>query len=422
MLDLLAQDINTITFQDVVDFCNQQIVESTELDYKQIIPRDLTKHFAAMSNRFGGLIIVGVEEDQQTGLPSMYEGLVNDGKLTDRVHQFANNVRPLPSYHVRTTEEVGGKAFLLIRISEGDAPPYTPKNDPTVYLRTGNITTPLERADVDIVRDLYAKRANAEAERRDNVARAEARLLVRLEQAEEERIRANTASVASEDENTEEPVLPGKLRFLASYLQPFYPHHELTKPRVIFAKLNNLRVTHGDSGRYFPSLQMQPIARGIFSFEWRRQNQAFSCDQIYANGLFMHSESLARPWTGDDILLVDLARNLYTTLLFGRGLYSEVGYSGLTRGALVLERASGARVMPIWPSSRREGFFDSDLPRAIDDEYVWPIEADTHQLSDDDWVRTYFYERMREICWDLGVEDIARATMDEYIKKSAFNR
>jgi len=424
-LDLLAQDINTITFQDVVEFCDQQIVESTELDYKQILPRDLTKHFAAMSNRFGGLIIGGVEEDPQTGLPSKYEGLVNDGKLIDRVHQFANNVRPLPSYHVRTTEEVGGKVFLLIRISEGGAPPYTPKNDPTVYLRTGNITTPLERADVDIVRDLYAKRASAAAERRDNVARADARLRVRLEQAGEgQRPAAPAREGAAVTAMPEpEPLLPEKLRFLTSYLQPFYPRHELTQPRAIFAKLNYLRVMY-QSSRIFPSMQMQPITRGMFSFERRRQNLAFSCDQIYANGLFMHSESLARPWSdrGDDIFLAHIARNFYMTLLFGCGLYNEVGYSGLTRGALVLERASGATVQPIRPKGWRGIVFDSDLPKAIDDTYSWPIEADTHQLSDDDWVHTYFYERMREICWDLGVEDVARATMDEYIRESAFNR
>jgi predicted HTH transcriptional regulator len=137
-MDLLAQDFNTITFQDVVDFCDQKIVEGTELDYKQVIPRDLAKHFAAMSNRYGGLIIIGVEEDPRTGMPSKYEGLVNDGKLIDRIHQFANNVRPLPSYHVRTTSEVNGKVFLLVRISEGGAPPYTPKNDPTVATATAN--------------------------------------------------------------------------------------------------------------------------------------------------------------------------------------------------------------------------------------------------------------------------------------------
>jgi hypothetical protein len=57
-MDLFAQDFESITFRDVVDFCDQRIVENTELDYKQELPRDLSKHFAAMSNRYGGLIIV----------------------------------------------------------------------------------------------------------------------------------------------------------------------------------------------------------------------------------------------------------------------------------------------------------------------------------------------------------------------------
>lgn len=90
------------------------------------------------------------------------------------MHQFANNVRPLPTYAVRATDEVNGKVFLLIRINEGGAPPYRPMNDPTVYLWTGNITTrvSLESADAEVVRELYAKRANAEGVREANVARA----------------------------------------------------------------------------------------------------------------------------------------------------------------------------------------------------------------------------------------------------------
>jgi len=417
-VDLLAQDINTIRFQDVVDFCDEQIVENTELDYKQIIPRGIAKHFAAMSNRFGGLIIIGVDEDDQTGLPSKYEGLVNEDKLIDQVHQHANNVRPLPSYDVCTTDEVGGKIFLLIRISEGGAPPYTLKNDPTIYLRTGNITTPLERADVDIVRDLYAKRANAETARRDNVARAEARLLVRLERAADEQRTAARAEEEAADSATQEAPspTPEQLRFLTSYMQPFYPHQELTQPRAIFDRLNNLRVAHNGSGRYFPSMQMQPIARGMFAFEWIRQHLAFACDQIYANGLFMHSESLARPLAnrGDELYISDIARNLYTTLLFGRVLFREVGYIGLARGALVLQRTSGAKVIPI---SQRP-IFDSDFSRVLDDTYSWAIEADTHQLGDDDWLHTYFYEQTREICWDLGVEDVARAIMEGYLREA----
>jgi hypothetical protein len=45
VMGLLAQDFGTITFQDVVGFCDQKIVENVELDYMQVIPSGLAKHF-----------------------------------------------------------------------------------------------------------------------------------------------------------------------------------------------------------------------------------------------------------------------------------------------------------------------------------------------------------------------------------------
>ncbi len=106
--NLLTQPAEHITHQDVMDFCDQQVGETTDLDYKREIPRDLAKHIAAMSNRYGGLIIIGVEEDPGTGLPSQCDGVPNDGKLVERANQFAANVRPLPSCVIRTTDEVNG--------------------------------------------------------------------------------------------------------------------------------------------------------------------------------------------------------------------------------------------------------------------------------------------------------------------------
>jgi hypothetical protein len=38
-MDLLVQEFGTITFQDVLDFCDQQIVENAELDYKRVLQR-----------------------------------------------------------------------------------------------------------------------------------------------------------------------------------------------------------------------------------------------------------------------------------------------------------------------------------------------------------------------------------------------
>jgi hypothetical protein len=417
-MDLLTQEFVTITFKDVVDFCDQQIVENTELDYKRVIPKDLTKHFSAMSNRYGGLIIIGVEEDSNTGLPVRHEGIANDGKQIDRVHQFANNVRPLPTYNVRMTDEVNGKVFLLIRISEGGAPPYTSINDPTVYLRTGNITTPLGRADTAIVRDLYAKRDNAQRIRDNNVDRAKSVLFSMLELRDLDRpVPVLHSEGPDGDKRFLLHTLDDAFRMLAAYLQPFYPYHELAQPREIHAALADLRVTNQrDPGRYFPSdYDIRPMARGLNAFLWKGSGDvSFVSDQVYANGFFYHSENSGvamRGERGHRIDLSDIARVVYTTLLFGRKLYNRFGYSGLANGAIELTGARGRPVSVILSA----GQYQMDYPLAIDGAYRWPINVDTHQLGDDNWIRDYLSRTMREIYWDLGVMDVADSAFEDFL-------
>lgn len=50
-MDLLAKPVGEITYQYVVDFCIGQAPESTVLDCKQRMPRDLAKHVAGARGR-----------------------------------------------------------------------------------------------------------------------------------------------------------------------------------------------------------------------------------------------------------------------------------------------------------------------------------------------------------------------------------
>jgi Putative DNA-binding domain len=417
-MDLLAQDFGTITFQDVVDFCDQKIVENAELDYKQVLPKDLTKHFAAMSNRYGGLIIVGVGEDSNTGKPSKYDGITDDGKQIDRVHQFANNVRPLPTYAVRTTDAVNGKVFLLVRINEGGAPPYRPMSDPTIYLRTGNVTTrvSLEPADAEVVRELYAKRANAEVVRQANVARARTTLLSLLQQQDAKRAqpalhRFGTAQFTLTD-------LDDDFRLLSAYLQPFYPERELALPRKIDGVLNDVRVYDRGHHWQLPVLNTRPMARGLYAFEWFGDDDSFVADQVYANGFFQHSERFGKIKGSDaeTIDLNDIARTLIMTLLFGRKLYNRFGYSGVVQGAL---RLTGVRGLPVTVISKEMEYY-ARSPEGLSAAYTWPIEANTHELSDDDWLRRYFRDTMREIYWDVGFTNANERAFDNYLDGMKF--
>src|SRR5918998_3340839 len=196
-MKILNTPIHELTFNDVVAFCAQKHVEGIQIDYKQgIPPKGLAKQFAAFSNTRGGVIIVGVEEDSKTGVPLKWEGIQNQGKLIDRVHQFAANVEPIPDYDVRVTNESNGKVFLLIRIFEGDSTPYYVQNDFNDYVRTGNITNLIDIASPEPLSLLFGKREQASRARNVFIDRADDVYDAALSRAERERL----TFIASEKE------------------------------------------------------------------------------------------------------------------------------------------------------------------------------------------------------------------------------
>jgi predicted HTH transcriptional regulator len=184
---ILTTPIEDITFADIVGFCQEKQIEGTELDYKKdLSEKGLAKHIAAFSNTRGGIMIIGVEEDSKTGVPLKWEGVDNDGKLIDRIHQYAANVTPLPSYTVRVTDEVNGKVFLLLRILEGDSTPYYVRNRSDIWVRLGNIST---QASPEDLQRLIGKKEQAAQARAFFISRAEEVSLAALKRAERERRR-----------------------------------------------------------------------------------------------------------------------------------------------------------------------------------------------------------------------------------------
>jgi len=60
---IYVKPINEITYDDVKNFIQKKIKENTFLDYKADFPRKLEKTIAAMANTHGGIIIIGVKEE-----------------------------------------------------------------------------------------------------------------------------------------------------------------------------------------------------------------------------------------------------------------------------------------------------------------------------------------------------------------------
>jgi hypothetical protein len=66
---LASMSLDEITYETIEGFCNQQIPEDIDLDYKSDWPNDLEKVLCAFANTQGGLVLIGIEEVEKTQLP-----------------------------------------------------------------------------------------------------------------------------------------------------------------------------------------------------------------------------------------------------------------------------------------------------------------------------------------------------------------
>lgn len=408
-MDILNKPIGSLNFDDVVAFCKEGHVEGIQLDYKREIPKDIAKHFAAFSNTRGGVIIVGVEEDSKTSMPKACNGVDNEGKLVDRVHQFAANVEPLPSYEVHITNERGGKVFVLIRIFEGDRTPYYVQNDSNLWVRTGNISKLVERASPEEAELLFGKKNKAVLARKNYEERADDIYQAAMERGEEERKRLIVEEKVELDKKQVEGMasksryVQGKLgentAMFTVVLQPFYPQRALISPQEIMNSLDQLRVRAGWGD--FPDLNMDPVPDGVLSFFWRQDDGLIKCEQIYSYGLIYLTLDVMSP---DDqgnktVWLSSIASVLFVSLMVADKFYKLCGYQGGVIGKISLKGCRNSVVRPIVPN--RYNYFGS-TKRSFLDSYDWGVEVDTALLVNKTALQQYFLEKIKELYWSLG--------------------
>ena len=147
---LFSKRIDEITYDDVLAFCKEGHEEGIRLDYKVDWPKDLAKIIAAMANTFGGLILVGVdEEDRRPKLPIAGVKFTSKEQLSQKVASIAFDAiyPPLfPEVAVCEFESKGHKkpdrVVIIIRVHESHESPHTVENGTKVYLRVADQTKP----------------------------------------------------------------------------------------------------------------------------------------------------------------------------------------------------------------------------------------------------------------------------------------
>ncbi len=134
--------IESIVAEDIIGFCEIRREEGLDLDYKSNWPSDLQKIISSFANTQGGIVLIGVDEEEKTRKPklpingiegessSIYQKVMNiasDGiyppispevqvcKLPDPKNKFVVLIRILPSRLMHLTNQ---RRKIYIRVAD----------------------------------------------------------------------------------------------------------------------------------------------------------------------------------------------------------------------------------------------------------------------------------------------------------------
>jgi len=432
-MNLFRDHLTGVTFDDIVMFCNEGNREGLQLDYKRDLPNDgLAKFFAAFSNTRGGLIIIGVEEDKATGIPSAWTGISNIAHSIERIHQWASNVDPKPDYIVQATSESHGHAFILIRINEGSMTPYYVQNDPRVYVRTGNITPSIDLASPDMLELLIKKKEKADNLR--NLRLKELRDIYDASVREGERDRLNNIFQEKQEYERQSKILVAEGKTPVPYvsrifptelgknlsmceivLQPFYPKDVLMEPHEIKDRLMEIRDSNGKFNIDYPSLNPESSLNGIRNFGWSKYDGEIRFELINSYGMFAFFYDILTKNISRGKKLIYLSHPAYFMFhLFkaATNFYKLCGYQGGLVGTLSITGVEGITL----DQQLTNSMFPDDGVVGLMPRYDISLELDTSILNDDHLFQEFFIKKVKEFMWSVGCGSISENQVKGMLK------
>lgn len=406
-MKILTDSVESLTFQDVVDFCSLQEREGVQVDYKSdLTTGSLSKHFAAFSNTLGGIILIGVEEDKASGLPVKYDGISVDRKNIERITQWANNVSPLPNYKIQPTNINNGKQFILIRIYEGDNTPYYVQNDGRIYIRTNDLTKELiDIASPDYSKLLYEKQSSARNNRvylidRGNLVRNSFFIKAEAKESPKTGITKWTA----------QRFLNAK-SVIAFTIQPHYPKNQLTEPEKILNQVRDYQYA-GHSYNSFPNSELNPIPEGAAFFSYKLESVHYTYHAIFSQGLLVDEFTIDKEDQGSDIYLDYLAGKFFVFLKSAQKYYKLFGYQGALE---VIISMSNIQEQPLVDYTYAT--FKKKI-NALLNEYIWVYTLDTNKLLDEDKLLEEIFIFLKEFYWNLGFGEFNKENLILSFKKT----
>ncbi len=150
MADLFTKPVQEITYDDLQEFARTRPIEGERLDWKMDLSSTrITETICAMVNTEGGLILVGVGEEQRQGertkgIAWPPTGGVKAGSQDALMSMCRTSYRPdyLPRHHLVPIPNAKNKYILVVRIDQWSAPQYLWHLEKGFLTRTGDQNRP----------------------------------------------------------------------------------------------------------------------------------------------------------------------------------------------------------------------------------------------------------------------------------------
>jgi hypothetical protein len=165
---LFSKKMDEIKFSDIEAFCSldspeeQRPHEGLRIDFKSSFPNDLPKFLVAFANTSGGIILLGVEENQ--GVPQKIVGVpLGKADIKTRITEIAYSaINPplVPEVGLARMPNDDSKGVVVVRIQESQYPPHMVESgsENSIYVR---VNDECQKADLRTIEALLAKRKSA---------------------------------------------------------------------------------------------------------------------------------------------------------------------------------------------------------------------------------------------------------------------
>lgn len=319
---MFATPIDSLTFENVNDFCQTRTRENLVLDYKVDFPKNLDKAIASFANTYGGHILIGVDETS-TGEPVLpINGVVLQPGLRERVVASAlQGINPPVYPEVRVVEfkspgaTTNDRAVIVVRVHESEDGAHAVDGGTSVYLRVDNISSHFTRkATIEEVGWLTNKRQKA-------LALKEQMLVAAARRAANYVVTYRSARRLS----TQEP----RGTFLL-WTSPKFPRNELASPQQLLQFSRSQHWRNHLLNFEFPLGAAAPITDGVRHPDSHRINYWYT--EVNRFGL-VYTQVGFPPVSEEDTEAIScsiVAKLLMSGLRFSVNFYERMlGYYGL---------------------------------------------------------------------------------------------